>query len=190
MISGRPPLKRIRFVEVPEVASRINGLLSGEYQLACDIPPDQIASIEKNAAFEVQGGTILNHRLTVFDKNHPQLANPLVRRAFTHAIDRQAIVAGPAERGKLIKYALRCGVGASLRALRERSELARNVMAGEAPDDLLGEVALSQTADPSLGISGVHFFTFGDPASSIRWAEEKRAGRHARHGEALAEALT
>ncbi len=89
---GRPPLKRIRFVEVPEVASRINGLLSGEYQFACDIPPDQIASIEKNAAFEVQGGTISNHRLTVFDKNHAQLANPLVRRAFTHAIDRQAIV--------------------------------------------------------------------------------------------------
>ena len=89
---GRPPLKRIRFLEVPEVASRINGLLSGEYQFACDIPPDQIAGIEKNSAFEVQGGTIPNHRLTVFDKNHAVLANPLVRRAFTHAIDRQAIV--------------------------------------------------------------------------------------------------
>jgi len=89
---GRPPLKRIRFLEVPETASRINGLLSGEYQFACDIPPDQIAAVERNAAFEVQGGTILNHRLTVFDENHPQLANPLVRRAFTHAIDRQAIV--------------------------------------------------------------------------------------------------
>jgi peptide/nickel transport system substrate-binding protein len=89
---GRPPLKQIRFVEVPEVASRVNGLLSGQYQFACDMPPDQIAQIEKNAAFEVQGGTILNHRLTVFDKHHAQLANPLVRRAFTHAIDRQAIV--------------------------------------------------------------------------------------------------
>ena len=89
---GRPPLKQLRFVEVPEVASRVNGLLSGQYQFACDMPPDQIAQIEKNAAFEVQGGTITNHRLTVFDKNHPQLANPLVRRAFTHAIDRQAIV--------------------------------------------------------------------------------------------------
>ncbi|CAA9307351.1 MAG: ABC transporter, substrate-binding protein (cluster 5, nickel/peptides/opines) [uncultured Microvirga sp.] len=89
---GRPPLRRIRFVEVPEVASRINGLVVGEYQFACDIPPDQIAGIEKNAAFEVQGGTILNHRLTVFDKNHPQLGNALIRRAFTHAIDRQAIV--------------------------------------------------------------------------------------------------
>jgi peptide/nickel transport system substrate-binding protein len=89
---GRPPLKSIKFVEVPEVASRINGLLSGQYQFACDIPPDQISGIEKNPAYEVLGGTVANHRLTVFDKNHPILANPLVRRAFTHSIDRQAIV--------------------------------------------------------------------------------------------------
>jgi peptide/nickel transport system substrate-binding protein len=89
---GRPPIKRIRFIEVPEVPSRVAGLISGQYQFACDIPPDQISDIERNAAFEVLGGTILNHRLTVFDKNHAQLANPLVRRAFTHAIDRQGIV--------------------------------------------------------------------------------------------------
>jgi peptide/nickel transport system substrate-binding protein len=89
---GLPPLASIRFIEVPEVASRVNGLLSGEYQFACDIPPDLIGEIESNASFEVQGGTILNHRLTVFDKNHAQLADPRVRRAMTHAIDRQAIV--------------------------------------------------------------------------------------------------
>lgn len=89
---GRPPLRQIRFVEVPEVSSRINGLLSGEFQFACDIPPDQIRGIERNPAFEVQGGTILNHRLTVFDKNHPQMRDSRIRRALTHAIDRQAIV--------------------------------------------------------------------------------------------------
>ena len=96
---GRPPVKRIRFMEVPEVASRINGLLSGEFQFACDIPPDQILQIEKNAAFEVQGGTIQNHRLTVFDKNNAQLANPLVRRAFTPCDrpsgNRRVAVGGP-----------------------------------------------------------------------------------------------
>ncbi|MBR0655639.1 ABC transporter substrate-binding protein [Plastoroseomonas arctica] len=89
---GRPPIRQLRFVEVPEVSSRVNGLLSGEYQFACDIPPDQIVSIERNRAFEVVGGTIPNHRLTVFDKSHAILRNPLVRRAMTHAIDRQAIV--------------------------------------------------------------------------------------------------
>jgi peptide/nickel transport system substrate-binding protein len=89
---GRPPIRRIRFIEVPEPVSRVNGLLSGEYDFACDVNPDQIADVERDARFEVVGSTITNHRLTVFDKNHPQLRDARVRRAFTHAIDRQAIV--------------------------------------------------------------------------------------------------
>ena len=84
--------KSVRFVVVPEVATRINGLLSGQFDFICDVPPDQIPGIEKNPKFEVQGSTIVNHRITVFDKNHPQLADPRIRQAFTHAIDRQAIV--------------------------------------------------------------------------------------------------
>lgn len=89
---GRPPLQEIRFVEVPEVASRVNGLISGEYDFACDLPPDQISAVQSTAGFEVQGSTILNHRVSVFDMHHPVLKNPLVRRALTHSIDRQAIV--------------------------------------------------------------------------------------------------
>jgi peptide/nickel transport system substrate-binding protein len=89
---GRPPLKSIRMVVVPEVATRINGLLAGQFDFICDVPPDQIPGIEKNPKFEVLGSTIVNHRLTVFDKNHPQLADRRIRQAFTHAIDRQAIV--------------------------------------------------------------------------------------------------
>ncbi|HWK44651.1 MAG TPA: ABC transporter substrate-binding protein [Stellaceae bacterium] len=89
---GRPPIKTIRIAVVPEVASRINGLLSGQYDFACDMPPDQIAGIESNPRFEVKGGLISNHRLTVFDKTHPELVDPRIRQAITHAIDRQAIV--------------------------------------------------------------------------------------------------
>ena len=90
--AGRPPIRRLRFLEVPEVASRINMLLSGEADFATDIPPDQIAGIERNPRFEVTGGVINNHRILVFDKTHPVLANPLVRRAMSHSIDRQSIV--------------------------------------------------------------------------------------------------
>ncbi|PZW43099.1 peptide/nickel transport system substrate-binding protein [Humitalea rosea] len=89
---GRPPIRRLRFLEVPEVSGRINMLLSGEADFACDIPPDQIATVESNARYEVVGGPILNTRVLTFDKSHPVLANPLVRRAITHSIDRQAIV--------------------------------------------------------------------------------------------------
>ena len=89
---GRPPLKSVKLVVVPEVASRINGLLSGQFDFICDVPPDQIPGIEKNARFEVLGSPIVNHRLTVFDNHHPTLVDPRVRQAFGHAIDRQAIV--------------------------------------------------------------------------------------------------
>ena len=89
---GRPPLRSIRLVEVPETAARTAGLLSGEYQFVCDLPPDSIAAVEGHPGFEVQGGVITNHRLTVFDKNHPTLRDARVRRAMTHAIDRKTIV--------------------------------------------------------------------------------------------------
>jgi peptide/nickel transport system substrate-binding protein len=90
--AGRPKLRRIRFLEVPEAASRVAGLLAGEFQFACDISPDQIAEVEKNPGFEVQGGLVLNHRIVVFDKSHPELKDPRVRLAMAHAIDGRAIV--------------------------------------------------------------------------------------------------
>lgn len=89
---GRPPVKQIRFVVVPEVASRINGLLSGEYDFITDVPPDQIQTVEADPRYEVVGGPILNHRILCFDQNHPLLADARIRRAMTHSIDRQLIV--------------------------------------------------------------------------------------------------
>ena len=89
---GKPLVKEIRYMVVPEVSSRINGLLSGQYDFVTDIPPDQFKTIQGNVKFEVVGGPVLNHRLITFDKNHPVLANPKIRQAMTHAIDRDAIV--------------------------------------------------------------------------------------------------
>lgn len=89
---GRPPARRLRFVEVPEVSGRLNGLFSGEYDFACDIPPDQIMVVERNARFEVLGSPINNIRKLAFDKTHPVLVDARIRRAMTHAIDRQVLV--------------------------------------------------------------------------------------------------
>jgi peptide/nickel transport system substrate-binding protein len=88
----RPPIREVRFVVVPEISSRVNGLLSGQFDFACDLPPDQIAGVERNTRYEVVGGLIGNHRLITFDKNHPLLADPRIRQAMTHSIDREAIV--------------------------------------------------------------------------------------------------
>ncbi len=84
-------------------------------------------------------------------------------------------VAGPAKRSTLIRFAMTCGVGASLRALKERQELARNVLAGETPEALLVDLAHAQALEPSLGIESVHFFTFGSPGASFELAQGLRA---------------
>ncbi|MGR3783425.1 MAG: ABC transporter substrate-binding protein [Albimonas sp.] len=89
---GEPPIKTLRFVVVPEVASRVNGLLSGDYDFITDVPPDQIQIIEDAPGVEVVGGPITNHRLMVFDKNTGAMRDPRVRQAITHAIDRELIV--------------------------------------------------------------------------------------------------
>jgi peptide/nickel transport system substrate-binding protein len=85
-------VRRLRFVEVPEVSGRVNGLFSGEYDFACDIPPDQVAVVERNARFEVLGSPINNIRKLAFDKTHPVLADARIRRAMSHLVDRETIV--------------------------------------------------------------------------------------------------
>lgn len=89
---GKPNVREIRYTVVPEVSSRINGLISGQYDFVTDIPPDQFKLIQNNPKFEITGGPVLNHRLVVFDKTHPVLANPKIRQAMSHAIDRKAII--------------------------------------------------------------------------------------------------
>jgi methylenetetrahydrofolate reductase (NADPH) len=83
-------------------------------------------------------------------------------------------VAGPTSTTKLIKFALMCGVGASLRALREKESLAGNMLSGETPEALLTQLAAAQAADPTLGFDSVHFFTFGALDKSVAFAEEHK----------------
>ena len=89
---GRPPIKTLILVEVPETSARINGLITNQYQFACDLPPDQIPGVESHAGYEVLGGTIPNIRITAFDMHEPALVDPRIRLAMGHAIDRKSIV--------------------------------------------------------------------------------------------------
>ncbi len=89
---GRPPLAQLRFLQVPEVAQRVNGLRAGDFQFACDLPPDQIKTVERDAKLHVVGGLIPNMRITTFDKFDTVLRDPRLRQAMTYAIDRKAIV--------------------------------------------------------------------------------------------------
>ena len=90
--------------------------------------------------------------------------------------DLRVGVAGPASRKTLLKYAMICGVGPSLRALKERHSLTKGLISNESPQALLSEIAMARSAEPNLGIWGVHFFTFAALKGTIDWAESVLQG--------------
>lgn len=91
-------------------------------------------------------------------------------------------VAGPAKAASLLKYAALCGVGPSLRALKERHGLTRNLMAGITPDSVLAPLASLMTAEMGAGVAGAHFFTFGSPQKTVEWIEAHRPATAAAAG--------
>jgi methylenetetrahydrofolate reductase (NADPH) len=82
-------------------------------------------------------------------------------------------VAGPASVATLAKFAVRCGIGASLRALgRGHSAFAR-ILVEAGPDDMID--ALVAAEDRTAPIDGLHIFTFGGVQRTARWVRERTA---------------
>jgi len=76
-------------------------------------------------------------------------------------------LAGPASIGTLTKYALRCGVGNSLRMLMGRQASVARLLTESGPEPVIGELARAEV--DALGISGLHFFNFGGVARTGTW---------------------
>ncbi|MEM9530567.1 MAG: methylenetetrahydrofolate reductase [Pseudomonadota bacterium] len=93
-------------------------------------------------------------------------------RTFDESTRVRIGVSGPVKRATLIKFAAICGVGASLRTLRDRPSTAKKLLAGETPDELLTQLGRAQEAEPKLGIIGPHFYTFSALRNTIVWAEK------------------
>ncbi len=83
----------------------------------------------------------------------------------------RAGVAGPTSRAALLKYALICGVGPSLRAFKERPAIASSLVSGETPEALLGEIA-DRALRQHTRVNGVHFFTFGSLARTVAFIRQ------------------
>jgi peptide/nickel transport system substrate-binding protein len=82
----------VTFTVVPEIATRIAGLRSGQFDIITEVGPDHIAEIENADGVSVTGGPILNIRGIIYDSTNDVLDDPRIRRAMTMSIDREAIV--------------------------------------------------------------------------------------------------
>lgn len=89
---GKPAAKTITFKAVPEVATRIAGLVSGEFDMIVDVPPDQIAVLDRYDDIDARSVVIENTHVIVFNTKHPVLKDKRVRQALSLAIDRDLLI--------------------------------------------------------------------------------------------------
>jgi methylenetetrahydrofolate reductase (NADPH) len=77
-------------------------------------------------------------------------------------------LAGPARLTTLFKYAMRCGVGASVRALGSRPDRFAKLASERDPEPIIRAIALARR-DGALGDVGIHLFSFGGLAHTCAW---------------------
>lgn len=87
---GEPTAASVTYVVVPEVSARIAGLVSGEYDIAVNIPPDQISTIESYDDLKVERIVLDNTHVLRFHPAGP-LEDARVRRALSLSIDRDLL---------------------------------------------------------------------------------------------------
>ena len=81
-------------------------------------------------------------------------------------------IAGPAKLQTLIKFAIACGVGPSLKVLQKRARDVTKLLLPFDPDDVIAELAVHKAANPDFNISHVHFFPLGGIKTNATWAIE------------------
>ncbi len=84
---------------------------------------------------------------------------------------RVAGLAGPAKLTTLVNFALRCGVGRSMRALSSRPGVINKLMSEHAPDDIVATLAQAIQADDT-SITGLHVFCFGGFLRACKWLKD------------------
>ena len=81
-------------------------------------------------------------------------------------------VAGPAKLQTLIKFAIACGVGASLRVLQKRAMDVTKLLMPYEPTEVVAALAAHKAKNPGFGIEQVHFFPLGGIKTNATWVTE------------------
>lgn len=81
-------------------------------------------------------------------------------------------IAGPAKLQTLIKFAIACGVGPSLKVLQKRAMDVTKLLLPYEPHDILATLAAHKAQNPDFGITNVHFFPLGGIKTNATWAIE------------------
>ena len=81
-------------------------------------------------------------------------------------------IAGPAKLQTLIKFAIACGVGPSLKVLQKRAMDVTKLLLPYEPSEVISALAAHKAANPDFNIAQVHFFPLGGIRTNAEWAIE------------------
>ncbi len=81
-------------------------------------------------------------------------------------------IAGPAKLQTMIKFAIACGVGPSLKVLQKRAKDVTKLLLPHEPTEVIADLAAHKAANPDFNIQKVHFFPLGGIKTNANWAIE------------------
>ena len=89
---GPPKIDEVIYKTIQEDAARMAALEAGQVDLISNIPPHEVARLKSNPRIRVQQVQGLRPIFLVLSPAYKPLDNPKIRRAITHAIDRERII--------------------------------------------------------------------------------------------------
>ena len=78
-------------------------------------------------------------------------------------------IAGPAKLQTLIKFAIACGVGPSLKVLQKRAKDVTKLLLPFTPTELVSDLAAHKAAHPDFAVERLHFFPLGGIKTTAEW---------------------
>jgi peptide/nickel transport system substrate-binding protein len=90
----KAPLKRIQFIAIPEISSRITALVNKEVDIILMITPDQEGALQGRPGIKTISRVISSYHLYVINMYRPPTDNQKVRLAMKLAVDRKKLVQG------------------------------------------------------------------------------------------------
>jgi len=82
-------------------------------------------------------------------------------------------IAGPAKLQTLIKFAIACGVGPSLKVLQKRAMDVSKLLVPYEPTAVVARLAAHKADNPDFNIEAVHLFPLGGIKASAEWATQQ-----------------
>ena len=78
-------------------------------------------------------------------------------------------IAGPAKLQTMIKFAIACGVGPSLRVLQRRAMDVTKLVLPYEPDEIVGDMQAHKASHPDFAVTRLHFFPLGGIKATADW---------------------